>query len=149
MATTKPPDTISFVGFSWPHIASYLQQHQRMAADHPPDVLPQLSAECTGLEYCLPGYQAGLGGMLEAIDQMRAGALDRAYCFCLGRHHAYPDCGHGYCPPNQQAAAIRYAPAHGLPRVVIVDRDIHHGDGTQAIFANEPTVYCISIHIPV
>ena len=48
-----------------------------------PDIAPRLSAECSGLEHCLPGYQAGLGGMLEAIDQMRAGALDRADCFSL------------------------------------------------------------------
>ena len=178
MATTRPPETIAFVGYSWPHVvqirealveraapypslplriaaldtfasvhsAAYLQQLQLMAADTRPDILPRLSAECSGLEYCLPGYQVGLGGMHEAIDQMRACALDRAYCFSLGGHHAYADWGHGYCLLNPQAAAARYAQAHGFARVVIVDWDIHHGDGTQAIFANDPTVYCISIH---
>ena len=177
-ATTRPPETIAFVGYSWPHFAqirqalaertasyaslplriapldtfssvhtaAYLQQLQRMAEGGMPDVAPRLSAECHGLEHCLPGYQAGLGGMLEAIDQMRAGVLDRAYCFSLGGHHAYADWGHGYCLLNPQAAAVRYAQAHGFSRVVIVDWDIHHGDGTQAIFANDPTVYCISIH---
>jgi acetoin utilization deacetylase AcuC-like enzyme len=133
MATSKSPDRIAFVGFSWPyfaqvrqalterlesyprlpvriapldafsvvHAAPYLQQLQLMAADTPPAVPPRLSIECAGLEYCLPGYQAGLGGMLEAIDRMRAGALNRAYCFSLGGHHAYPDWGHGYCLLNQ------------------------------------------------
>jgi acetoin utilization deacetylase AcuC-like enzyme len=177
-ATTKPPETIAFVGHSWPHLAqirealvertafypslplriaaldtfgsvhtpAYLQQLQLMADGMMPDMVPRLSAECSGLEHCLPGYQAGLGGMLEAIDEMRAAALDRAYCFSLGGHHAYADWGHGYCLLNPQAAAVRYAQAHGCARVVIVDWDIHHGDGTQAIFANDPTVYCISIH---
>jgi acetoin utilization deacetylase AcuC-like enzyme len=177
-ATTKPPDTIAFIGHSWPHFAqirqslvgctasypslplriapletfgsvhtpAYLEQIQLMAGNTPPAVLPRLSAECSGLEYCLPGYQAGLGGMFEAIDQMRAGKLDRAYCFSLGGHHAYPEWGHGYCLLNPQAAAVRYAQGLGLSRVVIVDWDIHHGDGTQAIFANDPSVYCISIH---
>jgi acetoin utilization deacetylase AcuC-like enzyme len=177
-ATTKPPETIPFVGYSWPHLAqlreclaectasypslpvriapldtfgsvhtaAYLQQLQRMAGGVTPDRAPRLSAECSGLEYCLPGYQAGLGGMLEAIDHMRAGTLDRAYCFSLGGHHAYADWGHGYCLLNPQAAAVRYAQAHSFARVVIVDWDIHHGDGTQAIFANDPTVFCISIH---
>lgn len=177
-STTRPLETIAFVGHSWPHFAqirqalvertisyptlplrivrldsfasvhtaAYLQQLQLMAAGTEPEVTLRLSAECSGLEHCLPGYQAGLGGMLEAIDQMRAGKLDRAYCFSLGGHHAYADWGHGYCLLNPQAAAVRYAQAHGFARVVIVDWDIHHGDGTQAIFANDPTVYCISIH---
>ncbi|MFL5804761.1 MAG: histone deacetylase, partial [Roseiflexaceae bacterium] len=178
MALSKPPDTIRFVGFSWPHFAeiqrglaerlrhypslplhiaaldtfssvhtaAYLQQIQLMAADTPPDVLPRLSAECSGMEYCLPGYQAGLGGMLAAIDQMRAGTLDRAYCLSLGGHHAYPDWGHGYCLLNPLAATIRYAQARGFANIAIVDWDIHHGDGTQAIFADDPTVRHISIH---
>jgi acetoin utilization deacetylase AcuC-like enzyme len=178
MATSKPPESIRFVGKSWPHFAgirhalaerlshypvlplriaaldtfssvhtaAYLQQLQLMAANMPPDVPPRLSAECTGMEYCLPGYQASLGGLLAAIDQMRAGVLDRAYCFGLGGHHAYPDWGHGYCLLNPLAAAIRYAQAHGFAHVVVVDWDIHHGDGTQAIFADDPTVRCTSIH---
>jgi acetoin utilization deacetylase AcuC-like enzyme len=177
-ATTRPPETIAFVGYSWPHFArirqalvertasysslplriasldafssvhtaTYLQQLQLMAAGSVPEVGPRLSAECYGLEHCLPGYQAGLGGMLEAIDEMRAGELDRAYCFSLGGHHAYADWGHGYCLLNPQAAAARYAQAHGFARVLIVDWDIHHGDGTQAIFAGDSSVYCISIH---
>jgi acetoin utilization deacetylase AcuC-like enzyme len=168
-ATTRPPETIAFVGYSWPHFAqirqalaertvsypvlplriapldtfssvhtaAYLEQLQRMAEGIVPDVAPRLSAECQGLEHCLPGYRAGLGGMLEAIDQMRDGNLDRAYCFSLGGHHAYADGGPGYCLLNPQAAAVHYAQAHGFSRVVIVDWDIHHGDGTQAIFAGD------------
>jgi acetoin utilization deacetylase AcuC-like enzyme len=143
---TLPLRIAAFNTFGSVHTAAYLQQLQLMAAGTPPTVLPRLSAECSGLEYCLPGYQAGLGGMLEAIDQMRAGNLDRAYCFSLGGHHAYADAGHGYCALNPQAAALRYAQAHGFERVVIIDWDIHHGDGTQAIFANDATVFCISIH---
>lgn len=178
LVTTRPPDTIHFVGKSWPYVAqvrhalaerlasyptlplrlapfdtfatvhteTYLRQIEQMAAGQELIDPPRLSAECSGLEYCLPGYQAGLGGMLEAIDQMRAGALDRAYCFSLGGHHAYQDSGHGYCLLNPQAAAVRYAQAHSFSRIVIIDWDIHHGDGTQTIFANDPTVYCISVH---
>ena len=108
--------------------------------------LPRLSAECTGLEFCLPGYLYSLGGMLEAIDQMKSGMLERAYCFSLGGHHAYADWGHGYCLLNPSAAAVRYAQDKGFDQVLIIDWDIHHGDGTQSIFANDPSVYCISIH---
>lgn len=45
--------------------------------------LPELSIECQGLEYCLPGDIYGLGGMLEAIDQMKQGLVERAYRFSM------------------------------------------------------------------
>lgn len=128
------------------HTPTYLEQLRLMAADTPPPDLPKLSRECIGMEYCLPGYRYGMGGMLAAIDQMRAGYLDRAYCFSFGGHHAYPDWGHGYCLLNPLAAAARYARVQGFGRVLLIDWDHHHGDGTQAIFAHDPTVHCISIH---
>jgi acetoin utilization deacetylase AcuC-like enzyme len=128
------------------HTPLYLQQLHLMATDTPPPQIPKLSLECTGMEYCLPGYCYSLGGMFNAIDQMRAGNLSRAYCFSFGGHHAYADWGHGYCILNPLAVATRYAQACGLSRVLIVDWDHHHGDGTQAIFAHDPSVYCISIH---
>ncbi len=135
-----------FAEFQRVHKASYLATLQHMALDEPVNDRPRLSAECTGFEYGLPGYQYGLGGMLNAIDQMKSGALDRAYCFALGGHHAYADWGHGYCLLNSQGAAVRYAQEQGFARVLIVDWDIHHGDGTQAIFAHDASVYCLSIH---
>ena len=84
--------------------------------------------------------------MLEALDHMKSGLMDRAYCFSLGGHHAYADWGHGYCLLNPQAAAVRYAQERGFTRVLIVDWDLHHGDGTQSIFAHDASVYCLSIH---
>ncbi len=135
-----------FAEFRRVHHPDYLDALRRMAADEPVSERPCLSVECTGYEYCLPGYQYGLGGMLEAIDWMKAGVLDRIYCFSLGGHHAYADWGHGYCLLNPQAAAVRYAQGQGFARVLIVDWDIHHGDGIQSIFANDASVYCLSIH---
>lgn len=128
------------------HPASYLEKLNLMAADQPVSDQPRQSIENTGFEYCLPGYMYSLGGMLEAIEGMKAGILERAYCFSLGGHHAYRDWGHGYCMLNPQAAAVRYAQAQGFEKILIIDWDHHHGDGTQAIFANDPGVYCISIH---
>jgi acetoin utilization deacetylase AcuC-like enzyme len=135
-----------FAEFRRVHNHAYLTALQRMAVDEPVGERPRLSAECTGYEYCLPGYQYGLGGMLAAIDRMKSGVLDRAYCFSLAGHHAYADWGHGYCLLNPQAAAVRYAQEQGFAKVLIVDWDIHHGDGTQSIFANDASVYCLSIH---
>lgn len=128
------------------HTLQYLNQIKLMAADEPVEEPPHLSIECAGYQYCLPGYVYGLGGMLEAIDRMQAGTLACAYCFSLGGHHAYANWGHGYCLLNPQAVAVRYAQTVGFNKVLIVDWDLHHGDGTQSIFANDPTVYCISIH---
>ena len=128
------------------HTADYLDKLARMAAGETVENPPRESIENTGLEFCIPGYLYSLGGMLEAIDRMKAGTLDRAYTFAMGGHHAYPDWGHGYCLLNPLAAAARYAQAQGFEKILIVDWDIHHGDGTQAIFAHDSSVYCISIH---
>ncbi len=131
------------------HAKGYLTALQRMAKGEPVEEEPRLSGECTGYEFCLPGHRYGLGGMLEAVDRMKAGKLERAYVFSLGGHHAYADWGHGYCILNPMAAAVRYAQRQGFERVLIVDWDIHHGDGTQSIFANDSSVLCISIHSAV
>lgn len=128
------------------HTQQYMAALAQLAAGQRPEPPPRLSAECAGLAFALPAYQYALGGMCAAIDQMRAGALDRAYCCGLGGHHAAAASGHGYCLLNPLAAATRYAQGLGFRHVLLIDWDIHHGDGTQAIFAGDPTVYHISIH---
>jgi acetoin utilization deacetylase AcuC-like enzyme len=132
------------------HSREYLKKLALMAWNQPLDEisrsLPQLSNECVGLEHCFPAYLYGLGGLIEAIDQMKKGVLERAYCFSLVGHHAYQNWGHGYCLLNPLAAAARYAQTQGFAKILIVDWDIHHGDGTQSIFSHDQSVYCISIH---
>jgi acetoin utilization deacetylase AcuC-like enzyme len=128
------------------HDKEYLDTLQRTAKDESVENKPQLSGECRGYEFCLPGYRYSLGGMIAAIDRMKAGTLDRAYTFALGGHHSYARRGHGYCLLNPMAAAVRYAQTQDFNKILIVDWDIHHGDGTQSIFANDSTVHCISIH---
>ena len=134
-----------FEDFKSVHEGSYLSKILSLANGEKVEDL-KLGMECTGLEFCLPGYRAGLGGMQRAIDEMAEGNLDAAYIFSLGGHHSYADWGHGYCLLNPQAVAVRYAQSKGFKNVLIIDWDIHHGDGTQAIFANDPNVYCLSIH---
>jgi acetoin utilization deacetylase AcuC-like enzyme len=128
------------------HDPSYLDAIRRMSTDNQPQEIPKMSMECIGYEYCLPGYLYSLGGLLEAVDLINEGKLERAYCFSLGGHHAYADWGHGYCLLNPQAAAIRYAQERGFNNILVVDWDLQHGDGTQSIFAHDSSVYCISIH---
>jgi acetoin utilization deacetylase AcuC-like enzyme len=64
-----------------------------------------------------------------------------------GTHHAFRDRGEGYCVFNDAAIAALAMQAEGLVRrVVIIDCDVHQGNGTAAIFAGDPTVYTFSIH---
>ena len=64
-----------------------------------------------------------------------------------GTHHAFRDRGEGYCVFNDAAVAARTLQAEGLiERAAIVDCDVHQGNGTAAILANDPTVYTFSVH---
>jgi acetoin utilization deacetylase AcuC-like enzyme len=64
-----------------------------------------------------------------------------------GFHHAYPGHGEGFCAIHDVAVAIRKLQADGaVKKALIVDTDVHHGNGTAAIFRNDPTVFTLSIH---
>jgi acetoin utilization deacetylase AcuC-like enzyme len=64
-----------------------------------------------------------------------------------GFHHAHPGHGEGFCAIHDVAVAIRKLQADGtVKKVMVVDTDVHHGNGTAAIFGNDPTVFTISIH---
>jgi len=64
-----------------------------------------------------------------------------------GTHHAFADRGEGFCVLNDQAIAAAHLLAHGLARrILIVDLDVHQGDGTASIFRHEPRVFTFSMH---
>jgi acetoin utilization deacetylase AcuC-like enzyme len=64
-----------------------------------------------------------------------------------GFHHAYADHGEGFCAIHDVAVAIRRLQADGaIRKAIVVDTDVHHGNGTAAIFRNDPSVFTISIH---
>jgi len=105
-----------------------------------------ISMECQQLYYFIPGYEYSLGGVCAAVDTMKSASKERAYCYALPSHHAYPAKGHGYCLLNTLAAGVRYAQSQGFRNNLIVDWDHHHGDGTQTIFEYDRTVHQISIH---
>jgi len=69
------------------------------------------------------------------------------FALCGGFHHAFPDHGEGFCLVHDVAVAIRTLRAAGeLRRVAIVDLDVHHGNGTGAIFAGDPDTFSVSLH---
>jgi acetoin utilization deacetylase AcuC-like enzyme len=88
------------------------------------------------------------GGVLDLVDRVMAGELDNGFAAVRPPgHHAESDHAMGFCLFNNIAIAAAYALAkHGLKRVLIVDWDVHHGNGTQWTFWEEPRVLFVSLH---
>ncbi len=88
------------------------------------------------------------GGVLRIADAVMAGTVSNA--FALVRppgHHATPTRSMGFCLFNNVAVAARYLQReHGVDRVAIIDWDVHHGNGTQDIFYDDPSVFFFSVH---
>ncbi len=95
--------------------------------------------------------EAGLraaGAAIAAVDAVLSGETTRAFCAVRPPgHHATSDTAMGFCLFNSVAVAALHAlQMHGLTRVAIVDFDVHHGNGTQAIFECDPRVLFLSSH---
>jgi acetoin utilization deacetylase AcuC-like enzyme len=88
------------------------------------------------------------GTMLTAVDRVVSGEAKNAFCVVRPPgHHARPEQGMGFCVFNSIAVAARYAQRrHGIGRVLIVDWDVHHGNGTQDIFYSDKSVFFFSTH---
>ncbi|AMK78999.1 MULTISPECIES: histone deacetylase family protein [Methylomonas] len=95
--------------------------------------------------------QAGLravAAVCDAVDRICSGQNARAFCAVRPPgHHAMPDYAMGFCLFNNIAIAAEYARSrYGLTRIAIVDFDVHHGNGTQAAFYEQPQVLYASSH---
>ena len=88
------------------------------------------------------------GGVLVAVDAVLDGEIDNAYALVRPPgHHALPDAGMGFCIfGNAAIAGLHLLEARGLERIAIVDWDVHHGNGTQTAFWENPKALTISIH---
>lgn len=89
-----------------------------------------------------------LGAALQAMDAVILGEVDNAFCAIRPPgHHAEIDQSMGFCLVNTIAIAAREAQRkHGAERIAIVDFDVHHGNGTQDIFKQDPSVFYASSH---
>ena len=100
---------------------------------------------------CEESYDVALeasGAVLAAVDAVMAGKVSSVFCAVRPPgHHATATRGMGFCIFNHVAIAARYLQKkHGQQRVVIIDWDVHHGNGTEAIFIEDPSVFYLSLH---
>ena len=133
---------------------------ERIEAIHTPQYVQRVRTSCeTGEEYLdspdVPisrkSYAAALvaaGGVLRAVDAVMQGEVTNAFCAIRPPgHHALADRAMGFCIFNNVAIGARYVQQqYGLSKVLIVDWDVHHGNGTQAAFYDDPSVLYFSVH---
>jgi acetoin utilization deacetylase AcuC-like enzyme len=143
--TSIKPNVVTREDLLLVHDARYLDlvEHEIISG------LPQLSTGDTGISKgSWDAARLAAGCALAAVDAVASGQVANA--FCLVRppgHHAGADRGMGFCILNNIALAARHAQRrHGLKRVLIVDWDVHHGNGTQDIFYGDGSVFFFSTH---
>jgi acetoin utilization deacetylase AcuC-like enzyme len=110
-----------------------------------------LSTKSGNTAICPESFQVALwavGGILKACDAVMSGDAKNAFCAVRPPgHHATPDRGMGYCFFNNVAIAARYLQEkHNMEKILIVDWDVHHGNGTQDIFYEDGSVFFFSTH---
>lgn len=87
-----------------------------------------------------------VGASVEAARRVWTGEVDHAANIAGGLHHAMPSRASGFCIYNDVAVAIRWLLENGAERVAYVDVDVHHGDGVEKVFYDDPRVLTISLH---
>ncbi|HEX2699008.1 MAG TPA: hypothetical protein VHM89_02250, partial [Acidimicrobiales bacterium] len=86
------------------------------------------------------------GASLVAAEAVWTGRAEHAFNPAGGLHHAMPERASGFCVYDDPAVAVAWLLARGARRVAYVDVDVHHGDGPQEIFYDDPRVLTVSVH---
>ena len=146
--TVAAPDVASDAQLSTVHSPEFVAAVRRVSDD------PDTSDPARGLGTEDDPAFAGMheasarlaGGSLLAAAAILDGSAVRAVNFGGGMHHAARDRASGFCIYNDAALAVQKLLDGGVQRVVYIDVDAHHGDGTQSIFWDDPRVLTISLH---
>jgi acetoin utilization deacetylase AcuC-like enzyme len=127
------------------HDAEYLERLQHACAEHLPFIDAMDSAICPET-YVIA--QLATGAVINAVDDVMARRIENAFCAIRPPgHHTERDRSMGFCMFNNIAIAARHLiDDHGLERILILDWDVHHGNGTQHTFEADPRVLFISLH---
>ncbi|MBI5832968.1 MAG: histone deacetylase [Armatimonadetes bacterium] len=142
MAYYKPrPATAEQI--AWVHEPEYID-HVRAVADEGGGSLDPDTHICPA-SYRIARLSAG--GALVAVEAVLEGEVDNALVLTRPPgHHARPSRGMGFCLFNNIALSARAAQQRGIERVFILDWDVHHGNGTQEAFYEDPNVFFCSLH---
>jgi len=141
--THREPSPASRETLALVHPERYISLIERACAQGPTALDPDTVASPGSWDAAL----RAAGAVTEAIDAVMEGSLERAFCAVRPPgHHALADRAMGFCLFNNVAIGARHAKRKGLARVLIVDWDVHHGNGTQAIFEDDPAVLYFSTH---
>lgn len=136
---------------------SVLLAHPQSHLDKVRNAIPetgivQVDGDTTMSPLSFNAAMAAIGGAMEAVDHVFEGKADNAFVATRPPgHHAERETAMGFCLFNQAAIAARHAQqVHGAERVAIIDFDVHHGNGTQDIFFDDPSViYCSTHQMPL
>jgi acetoin utilization deacetylase AcuC-like enzyme len=129
------------------HTARHLAQLEQLAPAPGARAIP-LDPDTSLSAGSLTAARRAAGAVVAAVDAVLAGEAQAAFCAVRPPgHHAEPDQAMGFCLFNSVAVAARHSQTrHGLERVVVVDFDVHHGNGSQTLAEADPGFYYASIH---
>ena len=120
---------------------------ERLLAAGPPAGIHALDPDTVLSAGSLTAARRAAGAVVEAVRAVARGDMDRAFCAVRPPgHHAEPNRAMGFCLFSNVAVAARAAQEAGLRRVAVVDFDVHHGNGTQAVFETDSSLFLASIH---
>ena len=126
------------------HTGGYIDRVKALSGEHGGTLGDSVTIGTGSYEIAL----LSAGGCLEAADAVLSGRVRNAYALVRPPgHHAESAAGRGYCVFGNLVLMVRHAQRiHRLDRIAVIDWDVHHGNGTESAFIDDPSVLTLSIH---